>query len=65
MEMILQQVAGSHMMSLPNDFSGYNQIKGKGADKCKTTFITHWGTLTYERMPSRLSNAGVTFKIPM
>jgi hypothetical protein len=51
MEMILQQVAGSQMMSL--------------LDKYKTTFVTHWGTLTYERMPSGLSNASATFKTPM
>jgi hypothetical protein len=52
MEMILQQVAGSHMTSLLDGFYGYNKIKVKREDKCKTTFITHWGTLTYERMPS-------------
>jgi hypothetical protein len=65
MEMILQQVAGSQMMSLLDGFSGYNQIKVKRADKYKTTFITHWGTLTYERMPSGLSDASATFKRPM
>jgi hypothetical protein len=61
----LQQVVGSHMMPLLDIFSGYNQIKVKGADKFKTTFITHWGTLTYERMPSGLSDASTTFKRPM
>jgi hypothetical protein len=40
MEMILQQVAGSQMMSLLDSFSGYNQIKVKREDKYKTTFIT-------------------------
>jgi hypothetical protein len=65
MEMILQQVAGSQMMSLLNGFSGYNQIKVKGEDKYKTTFITRWGTLTYERMPFGLSNAGATFQRAM
>jgi hypothetical protein len=64
-EMILQQVAGSHMMPLPDVFSGYNQIKVKEADKFKTTFITHWGNLTCERIPSDLSDACTTFKIPM
>jgi hypothetical protein len=39
MEMILQQVAGSEMMSLLDGFSGYNQIKVKGTYKYKTTFI--------------------------
>jgi hypothetical protein len=33
MEMILQQVAGSQMMSLLDGFSGYNQIHLKRADK--------------------------------
>jgi hypothetical protein len=41
MEMILQQVEGSQMMSLLDGFSGYNQIKVKRTDKYKTTFITH------------------------
>jgi hypothetical protein len=33
MEMILQQVAGSQMMSLLDGFSSYNQIKVKRIDK--------------------------------
>jgi hypothetical protein len=53
------------MMSLLDGFSSYNQIKVKRADKYKTTFITHWGTLTYEHMPSGLFDASVTFKRPM
>ena len=53
------------MMPLLDIFSGYNQIKVKGAHKFKTTFITHYGTLTYECMPSALSDASTTFKIPM
>jgi hypothetical protein len=40
MEMILQHVAGSQMMSLLDGFSEYNQIKVKITDKYKTTFIT-------------------------
>jgi hypothetical protein len=65
MEMILQQVAGSQMMSLLDGFSSYNQIKVKREDKYKTTFITHWGTFDYERMPFGLSNAGATFQRAM
>jgi ribonuclease HI len=57
MEMILQQVAGSQMMSLLDGFSDYNQIKVKREDKYKTTFITHWGTFAYESIPFVLSNA--------
>jgi hypothetical protein len=64
-ELILQQVAGSPMMSLLDDFSGYTQIKVKRADKYKTTFITRWGTFSYERMHFGLSNAGATFQRAM
>jgi hypothetical protein len=39
MEMILQQVAGSQMMSLLDSFSGYNQIKLKRVDRFKTTLL--------------------------
>ena len=53
------------MMPLLDVFSGYNKIKVKGADKFKTTFITIWGTLTYECMPFGLSDASTTSKRPM
>ena len=65
MEMILQQVTRSHIISLLDGFPGYNQIKVKGEDKYKTTFITHWVSLTYEHMPYGLSDVSTTFKIPM
>jgi len=60
-EMILQQVARSQMMPLLDAFSSYNQIKVKEADNFKTTFITIWGTLTYERGPSGLFDASTIF----
>jgi hypothetical protein len=65
MEMILQQVAGSQMISLLDGFSSYNQIKVKRADKYKTTFISRWGTFAYECMSFGLSNAGATFQRAM
>jgi hypothetical protein len=65
MEMILQQVAGSQMMSLLDGFSGYNQIKGNMTDRYKTTFTTCLGTFAYECMPFGLSNAGATFQRAM
>jgi hypothetical protein len=65
MEIILQQVAGSRMMSVLDGFSGYNQIKVKREDIFKTDFITRWGTFSYERMPFGLSNAGATFQRAM
>jgi hypothetical protein len=51
MEMILQLVAGSQIMSLLDGFFGYNQIKVKRTDRYKTTFTTRWGTFGYECMP--------------
>jgi hypothetical protein len=65
MEMILQQVAWSQMMSLLDGFFGYNQIKVKRTDKYKTTFTTRWGTFDYERMPFGLFNEGATFQRAM
>jgi hypothetical protein len=50
------------MMSLLDGFSGYNQIKVKKIDRYKTTFTTHWGTFSYERIPFGLSNEGATFQ---
>jgi hypothetical protein len=65
MEMILQQVAVSQMMSLLDGFSCYNHIKVKRTDKYKTTFTTRWGTFAYERMRFGLSNVGATFQRAM
>jgi hypothetical protein len=65
MEMILQQVAGSQMMSLLDGFFGYNQIKIKRTNKYKTTFTTRWGTFSYEHMIFGLSNVGSTFQRAM
>jgi hypothetical protein len=49
-------------MSLLDGFSSYNQIKVKRTDRFKTTFITHWGTFSYESRPFALSNEGSTFQ---
>jgi hypothetical protein len=65
MEMILQHVSRSHMMSSLGGFYGYNQIKVKRKDKYKTIFITPWGTFAYERMPFGFSNVGATFQRDM
>ena len=64
-EMILQRVTGTLMMPLLDVFSSYNQINVKGADAYKTTFITDWGTVTYEHMLFGLPEASTTFKRPI
>jgi hypothetical protein len=61
MEMILQQVVGSQIMSLLDGFFVYNQIRVKSDDKYKTTFTIIWGTFSYESMPFGMSNASATF----
>jgi hypothetical protein len=47
MEMLLQQVTGSALMSMLDGFSGYNQVLVVEEDRPKTTFITPWGTYAY------------------
>jgi hypothetical protein len=65
MEIILQQVLRSHMMSLLHDYFCYNQIKVKWVEDYKTTFIIDWCTVAHERMFSGLLDASTTFKIPI
>jgi len=61
MEMLLQQVTGSTLMSMLDKFLGYNQVIVAEDDRPKTTFVTSWGTYAYVRMPFGLKNAGETF----
>ena len=53
------------MMSLLNVLFSYNQIEVKATNAYKTTFITDWGTMTYERILSGLLDASTTFKRPI
>jgi len=53
------------MMSLLDDFFGYNQIKVKRTDRYKTTFNTRWDTFSYEGIHFGLSNVGATFQRAM
>jgi hypothetical protein len=62
MELSLQKVAGSEIMSLLDGFSRYNQIHVNRIDKYKTTFTTRWGTFVYERIPFGLISTGATFQ---
>ena len=53
------------MMSMLDDFSGYNQVEVEEKDQHKIVFTTPWGTFAYHRMPFRLINVGATFQICM
>ena len=62
MEQILQSVFISTMLSLLDEFSGYNQVLVAKEDRLKITFRTKWGTYAYDKMPSGLINIGATFQ---
>lgn len=61
MELILQQVVGSTIMSLLDGFSRYNQIYVKKSDKHKTNFTTKWGSFVFHHLPLGITNVGATF----
>jgi hypothetical protein len=58
---VLEQVAGKEAYSFTDGFSGYHQVRITEEDKKKTTFITKWGSFTYNVMPFGLKNAPVVF----
>jgi len=62
MEMLLQQVTGSALMSMLDGLSGYNQVLVVKEDRPKTAFMTPWGTYAYVYKPFGLKNDGVTFQ---
>jgi hypothetical protein len=65
MENILQRVVVSHIISMLDGYSRYNQIAIFEEDKEKTTFTTQWGTFMYDKMPFVLMNAGAKFRKAM
>ena len=46
-------------------FSRYNQIAMHPDDREKIAFTTPWGTVTYDKIPFGLMNAGATFQTAM
>jgi hypothetical protein len=64
-DQIVDDCAGSKIFSLMDGFSGYNQINIAPEDQHKTTFICHWVTFTYKKLPFGLKNAGATFQRAM
>lgn len=61
MDQLLQRVIGYDMISMLNDFCGYNHILFSQEDREKKTFTTPWGTFLYAKINFVLINAGATF----
>jgi hypothetical protein len=58
---VLDQVVGKEAYSFTDGFSGYHQVIISEDDKKKTTFITEWGSFTYNVMPFGLKNSPAVF----
>lgn len=64
-EKVLQSVLRFAMLSLLDDFSGYNKVLVSHLDYLNTTFRMKWGTYTYRKMPFGLVNASATLQRAM
>lgn len=62
MEAMSQRVTSSKLMSMMDDFFGYNQVTVQELEQFKTIFTTPWGNYVYVRMPFALTNTGETFQ---
>ena len=61
-DVLVDNTAGSALMSFMGGFSGYNQIKMAFRDMTKTTFTTKWGIYCYTMMSFGLKNTGTTYQ---
>ena len=61
-DVLVNNTAGSALMSFMDGFSRYNQIKMAPKDMSKTTFTTEWGIYCYTMMSFRLKNVGATYQ---
>nr|GFB01342.1 reverse transcriptase domain-containing protein [Tanacetum cinerariifolium] len=62
MDQMLKRLARNEFYCFLDGFSGYFQILIDPQDQEKTTFIFHYGTFAYRRMPFGLCNAPGTFQ---
>ena len=61
-DVLVDNMAGSALMSFMDSFMGYNQIKMVSKDMTKITFTTEWGIYCYTIMLIQLKNAGATYQ---
>ena len=61
-DVLVDNTAGSALMSFMDSFSGYNQIKIAPKNMNKTTFTTEWGIYCYTVMLFGLKNASATYQ---
>ena len=64
-DQIIDACARSEVFSFMDGFSRYNQMQIKLEDQHKSSFICHWGTFAYNKMPFGLKNVGATFQRAM
>ena len=61
-DVLMDNMAGSALMSFIDGFLGYNQIKMAPKDMTKTSFTTEWGIYCYMAMLFSLKNVGATYQ---
>ena len=61
-DVLVDNTAGSALISFMDGFLGYNQIKMAFRDMTKSTFTIEWGIYCYTVMPFGLKNVGATYQ---
>lgn len=60
-DIIMDLIVGHEMLSLMDNFLGYNKFMIAKEDEHKTTFTCPWGTYCWNMMPFGLKNVVVTY----
>ena len=61
-DVLVDNITGSALMSFMDGFLGCNQIKMAPRDMTKTTFTIEWGIYCYMVVPFGLKNTGATYQ---